>query len=338
MKLTTERALVRRGSMFAAAAAATFTGLVRPFTRTAYAQKASLLAKQVGKAPDDPDDPAWDGSDVLEVPLAPQAVAKPRTYNAGVASLRVRSLHDDSRLAFLVEWSDAAKEVSIGSVSAFRDAVAVEFPADPAAKMPYFAMGEPNNPVTIYHWKADWQFARDRDMDEKFPLMAADWYPFTTRGPGEIAQAADYAKQGADNAFLTSYAAGSLLANPTLQARTPVEKLQAEGFGTLEPVDDDKQDGLGKGAWKDGVWRTVISLPRTQERFTFARGKTYPVAFAAWDGAKQERGGEKGISTWYFLSLEQRVGPFAYINPVLAVGGAVIAQIVGLRMLRRRRG
>jgi len=300
------------------------------------AQKASLVAKQVDRAPDDPDDSLWQKADTLEVPLAPQAVVKPRTYEAGVETVKARALYDDKRLAFLLEWDDAGREVSIGGVGSFRDAVAVQFPSDSTKSIPYFGMGESNNPVTIYNWKADWQFARDYDTNDEFPNMAVDWYPFSGRGPGEIAEASDYGKEGADRVFHTSWWAGSTLADPDLQARTPVEKLTAEGFGTISSVDAEKQDGSGNGVWNGGTWKTVISVPLAQERFSFQRGGTTPVAFAAWDGGKQERGGEKAISTWYFLSLEKSVGPFAYISPVLVVVGAVVVQVLGLSLLRRK--
>ncbi len=62
----------------------------------------------------------------------------------------------------------------------------------------------------------------------------------------------------------------------------------------------------------------------------------YRKIFAAWDGARRERGGEKAVSTWYFLSLEQPVGPLAYVNPILVVAGAVIVQVLGFGLLRRR--
>lgn len=316
--------------------AALFGWLLWPFARVAHAQKATLIAKQVAQVPDDPEDALWHTSDMLEVPLAPQAVVKPRTYETGVKEVKARALYDAERLAFLLEWGDSNREVSIGGVDSFRDAIAVEFPGDPTKPTPYFGMGELNNPVTVYHWKADWQFAQDYDADEEFPNMAVDWYPFTGRKPGEIAQATDYGKEGSDKAFLTGLWAGSTLANSVLQAQTPVEKLTAEGFGTIASVDVEKQDGQGKGVWKEGVWRTLISVPRTQERFTFGPGQSSPVAFAAWDGAKRERGGEKAISTWYFLSLEQPVGRFSYISPVLVVIGAALAQVLALRMLRRK--
>lgn len=311
--------------------------LAESLTRPAAAQeKATLIAKQVDRIPDGLDDRLWQDADVLNVPMAPQAVVKPRTYETSVKAIKASALYDEERLGFLLEWGDPKRDATIGGVASFRDAVALEFPTDPANGVPFFGMGETNKPVTIYQWKADWEFARDHDVDEEFPNMAVDWYPFSGRDAGEIVELTDYGKEGADKVFHTSWWSGSTLGDPDLQARTPVEKLVAEGFGTIKPVEPDRQDASGKGVWKDGVWKVVISLPRSQEEFVFEAGKTIPLAFAAWDGARKERGGEKAVSTWYFLSLEQPVGTAAYVSPLLAFVGAVAAQAWGLRFLRRK--
>lgn len=311
--------------------------LFLPARRAHAQQKATLLAKPVAQVPLDPEDPAWQTADILDIPLAPQAVVKPRTYEVGVKAIVVRALYDENRLALRFEWRDAASDAMTGGVSAFRDAVAVEFPSDPKAGIPFFGMGEPNRPVTIYQWKSDWQSALNNDVNEKYPNMAVDWYPFSGRGPGEIAEATDYANKEADKAFLTSWAAGNTLADPALQAQRSVEKLVARGFGTIGSVAEDRQDGEARAVWKAGVWHTVVTVPRAQEKFTFARGQTVPVAFAAWDGAKGERGGEKAVSTWYFLSLEQPVGVLTYVAPLVVMAGAAAVELVGLHGLRARR-
>ncbi|MFQ5961302.1 MAG: ethylbenzene dehydrogenase-related protein [Candidatus Methylomirabilales bacterium] len=329
---------LRRRNVLLASIVGGFAWLAGSFAKPAAArQKASLISKHVDRVPDGPDDNLWQGADMLEVPMAPQAVVKPRTYDAAIKAIKVRGLYDDERIALLLEWEDPKRAVTIGGVASFRDAVAVEFPAEPVDGIPYFGMGEPNKPVTIYQWKADWEFARNRDVDEEFPNMAVDWYPFSGRGPGEIPDLSDYSKEGAEKVFHTSWWSGSPLGDPELQAQTSVEKLLAEGFGTIRSVDPNQQDAYGTGTWKNGVWKVVMSFPRAQEQFTFERGKTIPVAFAAWDGAHHERGGEKAVSTWYFLSLEQPIGAFPYIAPVVVVIGAALIEIAGLRKLRDKR-
>lgn len=298
------------------------------------AQKASLLAKAVERVPEDPQDALWQTADALDVPLAPQAVVKPRRFVAGVKSLSVRALYDTGRIAIHLTWRDAQRDARITSSDSFRDAIAVEFPGDPTAGIPYFAMGEPDKPVVIYQWKADWQPGGGGEEDDRHPLMAVDWYPFSGRAAGAMAKAGDYAA-GGDLTYVTSWQAGNSLGDRALQERTPIEKLEAEGFGTLTSLSADRQDGQGKATWKDGVWSLVLTLPRAQERFNFAPGMTVPVAFAAWDGSQRERGGEKSVSTWYFMSLEKPIGTLAYVSPVLAFLGAAAVQAWALTRLRR---
>jgi len=333
MTLSTDKETRRR--LLLAPLVGGLTAMLGNVSRTARAQeKASLIAKAVDKIPTTVDHADWQKADVLVVPLAPQAVIKPRLYEAGVKTISVRSLYDSERVAFLLEWADSRKDSEISGVEAFRDAVAIEFPANPSNGIPYFAMGEPNKPVTIYQWKADWQFGRKHDVEERYPGMVADWYPFTGRSAGEVAELTDYGAENGEKAFHTSWWAENPLGNPELQARTSVEKLQAEGFGTLTPVDAQHQDAAGMGAWNDGAWKVQISIPRAQEIFSFEPGMTVPFAFAAWNGANGERGGEKGVSTWYFLSLEKSVGAEVYWGPALAVVGVAAAQMWGLRHLR----
>lgn len=298
-------------------------------------QKASLLAKEVEQVPSDAGDARWRDADALEVPLAPQAVVKPRLFEAAIKAVTVRALYDAERIAIYLSWRDTSRNAGVGSPGTFRDAVAVEFPAHPANGIPYFAMGEPDKPVIIYQWKADWQFAGEGDEDGLHPQMAVDWYPFSGRPAGEIAKAADYGKNG-DRSFVTSWHAGNSLGDRDLQGRTSIEKLQAEGFGTLTAMPADRQDARGKASWTSNTWSLVLTMPRAQERFRFEPGMTVPIAFAAWDGSKQERGGEKAVSTWYFLSLEKPIGTIAYVSPILAFVGAAAVQAWGLHWLRRR--
>lgn len=337
--MTAKRVDMRRRSWLHGSLAALAGGIALWSARpAAAAEKGSLLAKALPQLPVEPNDPAWANADLLEVPLSPQAVVKPRRYEAGVKALKVRAAYSGDRLSLLLEWQDAERNAMEGAAQAFRDAVAVEFPADPAKGIPFFGMGEAERPVTIYQWKADWEAGASRDVNEKYPNMAVDWYPFTGRGAREIAEAADYGKQESDKVFHPSWWAGNPLGDPALQTKTGVEKLTASGFGTLASAAPDKQDGQSKAEWKDGVWRAVLVIPRAQEKFSLEPGKTLPLAFAAWNGAREERGGEKSVSTWYFLSLERPTGATTYLAPLVVAAGVFAVQLVGLRRLRERAG
>jgi complex iron-sulfur molybdoenzyme family reductase subunit gamma len=63
----------------------------------------------------------------------------------------------------------------------------------------------------------------------------------------------------------------------------------------------------GYGVWANGKWRVIFSrdLASTEAAdVSFAPGKVYSLAFAAWDGANGERNGQKSTSQWVSLQLE----------------------------------
>lgn len=297
-----------------------------------------IKAVPVNRVTTDPDSPQWAKSPQVSIPLSPQNVAIPRLQEAGVKELQVKAQYDDVRVAFLLQWTDQGRQVDIGTVHSFRDAVALQFPAKGAVSPPFYCMGAPNDPVVIYQWKGDWQEGRESDVDKAYPNMVADEYPFSGRAAGEMPTAMDYIRTG-DKAFVTSWAVGNLLANQEIQARTRVERLVAEGFGTLESADERDQDGVADGVWKDNAWRVVISFPRKQPNFTFQPGQPVPTAFAVWDGSRDERNGQKAFSLWNPLGLQE--GAPAAEGPSLpiigGIGGAIAAGIGALLWFRMRR-
>ncbi|MFN3974460.1 MAG: ethylbenzene dehydrogenase-related protein [Dehalococcoidia bacterium] len=298
--------------------------------RSAWAARPLLFARAVPEAPLDPLAEAWKGAAPLTVPLSPQVLVKPRLYRAGVEQLQVRALYDHQRIAFLLEWKDSQKDAQLHTVASFRDAVAIQFPADPSRPIPHFAMGEPGNPVVIYQWKADWDMAPDADVDTAHPGMAVDFYPFAGKAPGEIAKGADYGGPPqplwpSAKPFNTAWWAQNPLADPDLKRKTSVEKLSAAGFASLTHQPPQEQDGIGKAVYREDGWHVVLSIPRQQTNFRFSEGGVVPINFAVWDGANGERGGEKAISSWSFLALERptSIGVFT-LPPLVAVGVAAI--------------
>jgi cytochrome b558/566 subunit A len=90
------------------------------------------------------------------------------------------------------------------------------------------------------------------------------------------------------------------------QFQTPVEDLNAGGFGSLTAQTAAGQNVQGSGGWVDGRWRVIFMRDLTSaeaEDVSFAADKVYSIAFAAWDGANGERNGEKSTSQWLSLQL-----------------------------------
>lgn len=320
MKTVDKGRIDRRSLLRGGAAVALGWLLARSVVKPVAAQQAvpRIVAVRVPQAPVDPAASEWASAQPVDVSMNPQNITTPRIQEAGVKSLRVRGLYDGDRLAVLAEWSDPNRETGLGTVASFRDAVAMQFPSHPDQATPYFGMGGPGTPVTIYQWKSDWQYAPKQDVDEAYPNMAVDVYPFSGVEAGRIPEATDYKEKG-DLAYISAWKAGNALADLALQSTTSVEKLTAEGFGTAKTAS--KQDGQGNGVWERGAWKIVISAPRVQESFSMAEGQVLPLAFAAWDGSRKERNGRKAFSTWNEISF----GAVGGLQPAVMGGIAVVA-------------
>ncbi len=300
----------------------------------ASSQSLTLVATRVdGDLPlQDPASPLWQKSTAIDVPLSAQMITLPRLNNTNVKSVKARALHNDQQLAILVEWDDATQDDSMVRVQDFRDAAAVQFPL--TAGEPFICMGQAGTDVNIWHWKADWQadIAARQDMETAYPNMNVDFYPFAKTA---LPAPGDYA----DPNYVTAYQAG----NPFAQVHTtPVENLIAGGFGTLTALPPDDQPVQGYGTHADGKWRVILARDLKAshpEDAQFEVGKSYPMAFAAWDGANGERNGQKSVSQWVALSINkplvtaQSTGAAATSGTPIDAGTIAILSIVAALLL-----
>jgi cytochrome b558/566 subunit A len=163
-------------------------------------------------------------------------------------------------------------------------------------------MGQQGGNVNLWHWKADWQadITARKEMEDQYPNMYVDDYPFAQPVEGNLARAADYTDQN----YLPALKAGNLFAATSLSS--PVEDINAGGFGTLTAQPSDEQNVQGLGVWKDGTWLVIFSrdlASAEKDDVSFASGKSYSVAFAIWDGSNGERNGQKSTSQWITLQL-----------------------------------
>ena len=86
----------------------------------------------------------------------------------------------------------------------------------------------------------------------------------------------------------------------------PQLELNAEGFGTITPQRPENQDIQGYGEWKDGEWtvvfvREIAAMSKWDVDFTSK--SAILIAFAVWDGEKEDRNGRKVISVWQRLNV-----------------------------------
>ena len=243
-------------------------------------EDANIQVRRVKKLLTDPMDPAWEKFDSVRVPLNP---LWPEPYP--ISAVAVTALHDGKRVAILCQWKDSLVNGAPIRVQDFQDAIALQFSLN--SSTPFLGMGDPNNPVNLWLWRAGWQqeieLARP-DMETRYASMHVDTYFATS--------------------YRTAQSAGNIVAQPH---KSPVEDANAHGFGTLKSQPLAGQNVNGKGLWRDGFWNVIFLRElksKESDDVKFTNKQPVPVAFAVWNGEQRDRNGRKVISNWYKLLLE----------------------------------
>jgi hypothetical protein len=242
----------------------------------------NITAQRVRRIPMDPVDAAWEKLESFRVPLNPLWPERDP-----IPAVTVHAVHDGRRLALHCSWRDSIVNGAPVRVQDFQDSLAVQFSL--TGRIPFLGMGDANNPVNIWQWKAGWQRDADRqreDVDTTYASMHSDTY------------------FGSDPLYHTAHGAGNL--NASLIRNSPVEDANARGFGTFQSQSFAGQNVEGKGIWRDGHWSVVIVRDlktRDKDDVKFTGEAAVPVAFAVWDGENRDRNGRKVISNWYQLRL-----------------------------------
>lgn len=223
-----------------------------------------------GDLPNAADDMAWQKVSPTTIPLSGQVITRPVWPEPTVRALTVRSVHNGTDIAFLLEWQDNTKNDRL-TPGTFRDGVAIGLPLGDAPA--FFCMGQLDHYINIWHWKADWQ----SDIDRR------------AARPSEK-------KEGGVRTF------------EVIPRRvSSVEDLIGGGFSTL--TTKEKQGRVqGQALWKDGVWHVVMRRPLASEEqeneATLVPGRVQTVSFAVWNGENKERNGQKAVAPWFQLSID----------------------------------
>jgi hypothetical protein len=260
------------------------------------ADAAQVTIARVAALPSLPGDAAWRALAAARVPLIPQDLVEPRQLTPTTPEVLARAVTDGSRVAFLLEWTDATTD-DMTKPAQFTDACAVQLPIDVAADLPAPQMGEPGRRVEITYWRAVWQAAVDGRPDSiqaLYPGASVDHYPF--EAPPLQNQPA--ARQDMEKRYAPARALGNEMAGPR---QRPVEDLVAEGPGTLSPAA--RQESSGNGARTATGWAVMLARPLPP---TLLAGKRTQVAFAVWDGARGEVGARKMRSVWVPIATEAK--------------------------------
>jgi mono/diheme cytochrome c family protein len=264
-------------------------------------RRMTIRARKVrGTVETDPLSAAW-------LKLAPvQVTLTPLWWrNDRVESVEVRAVYDKESVAIHLVWADETQNNSTLSPQGFSDGAALQFSAE--KDPPLFAMGSAAQDVLFWHWKASWQEDAGgwKDVDSKYPNIGIDYYPEKTDYPhGAAFDAGESVTAAHDPERMTGWGAGNPVSDPF---RGTAEEGRARGVGTFTTMRPETEKVEVRGAWKDGKWHVLFRRqlrPQDAERISFERKRPVPLAFAVWDGEKNDRNGQKMISIWNELVLD----------------------------------
>lgn len=270
--------------------AAYVRSLIKPGVDERVSQRRrTIRARRVeGRAPPDAADPAWARAEAAWLPLMPLW-----WRDGGVEGCVVRALHDGETLAVRVTWEDPSRDEDFLGQDAFTDSVALQWSLDAAP--PMLSMGEPGRPVNFWQWRAGWELdlAAVRGIAALHPATPTDQYGFV------------------DVPSATLYDTARSAGNPMAAASrsSAGEMSTAEGFGTLTTLPQSDGKLACRGTWSDGFWDVVMSRPLAAccpGELPLAPGASVQVAAAVWDGAAKDRNGQKAVTVWHVLELEEQ--------------------------------
>jgi hypothetical protein len=251
---------------------------------------------QAGAIPiTDPTSGAWLSLPAKAVKLIPQDVQEPKLAQPSITSINVRSLNNGSWIAFHIEWGDSSEDFNL-RVDKYSDGVAVEFPLN-FKQPPDHRMGSEKEPIHLLLWKASQQKANEgvSFLALNYPHRWSDYSPCELPGNPVSPACAIEIKE-----LLPAVALG----NPIVPGLSPsVEELYAETWNKVIVHED--QHATGKGVWKGKHWYVVIARPiitPDPQDAPLDGGSSY-VAFACWDGNKDNQGPRKMVTEGW-LGLE----------------------------------
>ena len=269
------------------------TAYVRSFVpagaqdRVEQVQHTLSVKRNRGTLSGDPPSLAWDQTPSTFLPVTPLFWRDDR-----IEGVNVRALHDGAHIAIQLTWDDASIDERPVKPQQFTDGVAIQLA--PGNDPPFFAMGQKDAQVNIWHWKASWQ----HDMAGGGDSLAKTY-------PDRPAISQVVAEPRYPD-FQTARDAGNPVAQP--KHNSSIECLTAAGFGTLTNLGPAAQGVVGTARRTANGWEVIFVHPlepANPGELALEAGQTISIGFAVWDGGAGDRNGQKSVTIWHRLTIEK---------------------------------
>ncbi|MDQ1339856.1 MAG: C-type cytochrome [Campylobacterota bacterium] len=235
---------------------------------------------------------AWKNASCTSVMLYPQKTVHSNDKNtnglmadAKGVKASVKALYNDQKIALMVYWDDSEASYQGESADKYSDGFAIQFAKDSSdpKKLPYVGMGSDDRPVVIYMQKStkasfepNGNGKHDMQLDEQ-----------SLNKFGE--ELKDYDKEVAklgDSDFQKAFV--------------------AEGFRSTTELRDAKNSFNADMVHENGKWRGTFVKDIKDANLELS--SEFPIALAIWDGNKENRDGQKWLSSWVAVELGKTQG------------------------------
>jgi len=264
-------------------------------------KRQEIIVKRLPNLPADATDKAWD-----EAPATAMRMVPLWWRDDAIPNIHVQAAHDGQTLALRLTWRDETHNTHALTSSQFEDAVAAELYRGDQA--PFLGMGGPESPVDVWFWDADRQSGSG--VEEHYPNAVVDIYPFNEEqvdnpegnrpGAGTKAQ---------PEISLPAVASGNPITPPGDDSASGASSLTAGGPQTVTFRLPQNRAVEASGQWEDGRWTVVMKRPLAPPSqdggVSLGPGDRASIAFAVWNGARNDRDGQKMITIWNDLLLDQ---------------------------------
>ena len=293
-------------------------------TKVAVASKAITGKKVTDSLADiDANSGLWSDATFSKVTLYPQTTisfndkeALKLNKNNGSKTAKVAALYNDKEVALAIVWADKSENVHNGKcLDSYADGVAFQFAngAKDATKLPYIGMGSKGREVAIYLQKIQFNNYEPNGGKGKVDLQVSR---NQTNVYNDSTQYTENSTDTADQEGLAAF--DKQVAD--LGSDDYERKFVSAGFRSMTEIrDGSDKSKLTIARIKGYGWIATLVRPLKDDYADLS--KSVPVAFAIWDGAKNNRNGLKLLSGWNAVTLaKEDTKLVAAVNDMVATG------------------
>jgi len=237
------------------------------------------------------DSSVWHKAETSEVTLYPQTTVKMNDKKANELNAnnvgkkaKVTVLYNGEEVAFLLRWKDETLNVQQGyRTDSYGDGFAVQLPTNYSnpTELPYIGMGSEGREVVVH-------------------LQKAAPNTFEPNGHGNVELQVGRKNTIHFNENLKAFDNAVAKAGKVDYQRSFV----SAGFRSMTEIKDGSSnfDMNMLYAMKPNCWKGILVRP-VKDDYINLDGGAFPVAFAVWDGSKNNRDGMKLLSGWTSVDL-----------------------------------